>query len=171
MELVLRAFAHDDETECQMAHEELAAEGFDFLWGYEPSMTWDDYLSMVADYAAGRNVPDDRVASALLLADVEGEVVGRISVRYALNDFLFARGGHIGYAVRPAFRRRGYATQILTRGLDIAHEHGIDPVLVTCNDVNVASAAVIERVGGVYDSMFVDDDGSRIRRYWISESP
>jgi predicted acetyltransferase len=168
MALVLRPFAHDDQTECQMAHEELAAEGFDFLWGYEPSMAWDDYLSMVADYAAGRNVPDDRVASALLLADVEGEVVGRISVRYALNDFLFARGGHIGYAVRPDFRRRGYATQMLTRGLDIAHEHGIDPVLVTCNDTNAASVAVIESVGGVFDSMFVDDDGTRIRRYWIA---
>jgi predicted acetyltransferase len=171
MALVLRPFAHDDETECQMAHEELATEGFDFLWGYEPSMTWEHYLSTVADYAAGRNVPDDRVASALLLADVEGKVVGRISVRYALNDSLFARGGHIGYAVRPVFRRRGYATQMLNRGLDIAHEHGIDPVLVTCDDTNVASAAVIERAGGVLDSMFVDEDGTRIRRYWISGAP
>jgi predicted acetyltransferase len=172
MTLVLRPFAREDYAACLVAHEELATEGFDFPWGYEPSMSWDEYLTMVADYAAGRNIPDDRVAAALLLADVAGEVVGRISVRFALNDFLFARGGHIGYAVRPAFRRRGYATEILAQGLAIANAHGVDPVLVTCNDTNVASAGVIERCGGVFDSMFVDEnvDGSRIRRYWISHS-
>lgn len=167
MSLVLRAFTHDDETECLVAHEELAREGFDFLWDYEPTLSWDNYLRMIADYAAGHHIPSDRVATTLLVAVVDGEVVGRISVRYALNDFLFARGGHIGYAVRPAFRRRGFATQILTQGLAIANAHGVDPVLVTCDDDNIASAGVIERCGGVFDSIFVDDD-TRIRRYWIS---
>jgi predicted acetyltransferase len=170
MTLVLRPFARDDYAVCLAAHEELVAEGFEFLWGYELSMDWDEYLAMVADYAAGRSVPEDRVPAALLLADVAGEVVGRISVRFALNDFLFARGGHIGYAVRPAFRRRGYATEILTQGLVIANAHGVDPVLVTCDDTNVASASVIESVGGIFHSMFVDEEGTRIRRYWISQA-
>jgi predicted acetyltransferase len=40
-------------------------------------------------------------------------------------------------------------------------------VLVTCDDTNVASAAVIERVGGRLDSVFEDSDGQRYRRYWI----
>jgi predicted acetyltransferase len=167
MPLVLRAFTHEDEAACLVAHEELAREGFEFLWGYEPTMSWDNYLGMLADYAAGHNIPDDRVAATLLVADVDGEVVGRVSVRHALNDFLFARGGHIGYAVRTAFRRRGFATQILTQGLAIANARGVDPVLVTCDDNNIASAGVIERCGGVFDSIFVDDD-TRIRRYWIS---
>ena len=165
MSLVLRAFSRDDEETCRLAHEELAADGFDFLWAYETTMSWDDYLTMVADYAAGRNIPADRVAAALLAADVDGEVVGRISVRFSLNDFLSARGGHIGYAVRPAFRRRGYATEILSQGLAIARAHGVESALVTCNDDNVASAGVIERCGGVFTSLFVDDDGTRIRRY------
>ncbi len=165
MTLVLRAFNRDDEGTCRLAQKELAADGFDFLWGYETTMSWDDYLTMVADYAAGRNIPADRVAAALLVADVDGEVVGRISVRFSLNDFLFQRGGHIGYAVRPAFRRRGYATEILSQGLAIARTHGVESALVTCNDDNVASAGVIERCGGVFTSLFVDDDGTRIRRY------
>lgn len=91
MALVLRPFTPDDRATCLVAHEELAAEGFDFLWGYEPTTDWDDYLKTVADYAAGRHIPEDRVASALLVADVDDDVVGRISVRFALNDFLFAR--------------------------------------------------------------------------------
>ena len=168
MALVLRPFTPEDQDVCLEAHEELATEGFDFLWGYEPSMTWDEYLTMVQDYAEARNVPEDRVPAALLLADVDGDVVGRISVRFALNDFLFARGGHIGYAVRPVFRRRGHATEILRQGLDLARQHGVGSILVTCDDENIASAKVIERCGGVFESMFVDDD-TRIRRYLIAK--
>ena len=167
MNVELRPLAPRDQAVCLEAHEELVSDGFDFLWGFEPPMSWDEYLTMLADYAVGRNLAPDHVASVLLLALVEGEVVGRVSVRFALNDFLLARGGHIGYAVRPRFRRRGYATLMLTEALALAHRHGIDPVLVTCNDANVASAGVIERYAGVLESVFVDHDGTRIRRYWI----
>ena len=61
-------------------------------------------------------------------------------------------GGHIGYAVRPAHRRRGYATEILRQSLIVARAVGVDGVLVTCDDDNVGSAAVIERCGGVLES-------------------
>lgn len=166
--MVLRTMNYADESTCLAAHAELSPEGFDFLWGYELSMVWDEYLAMIEDYAQGRNVPEDRVPAAVLLADVDGAVVGRISVRFELNDFLLKRGGHIGYAVRPAYRRRGYATEILRLGLQIARDRGIDPVLLTCLDANVASARVIERAGGDLESIFVDDDGTRIRRYWIA---
>jgi predicted acetyltransferase len=51
-------------------------------------------------------------------------------------------------------RRRGYATEILRQALTIANAHGIDPVLVTCDDTNIASATVIERCGGELESIF-----------------
>ena len=77
-------------------------------------------------------------------------------------------GGHIGYAVRPAFRRRGFATEILRQSLEITESLGIRRVLVTCNAVNVASARVIERCGGVLESIVPGEDGSMPkRRYWF----
>ena len=169
MTLVLRPFGIGDELVARRAHDELAAEGFEFLWGFDAAKPWADFLGTIDDYATGRRIPEDRVASALLVADVDGEIVGRISVRCALNEFLLARGGHIGYAVRPAYRRRGYASEMLRLGLALANARGIDPVLVTCDDTNAVSAAVIERAGGRLESLFVDDDGTRIRRYWISQ--
>jgi predicted acetyltransferase len=33
----------------------------------------------------------------LLVADVEGEIVGRTSIRHELNEFLEREAGHIGY--------------------------------------------------------------------------
>jgi len=46
----------------------------------------------------------------------------------------------------------------------IRHE---ERVLVTCDDNNAGPAAVIERCGGVFDSMTMAGDGKAVRRYWI----
>jgi predicted acetyltransferase len=54
-------------------------------------------------------VAPNQVSSTFLLAEVDGDIVGRVSIRHELNAYLPSVGGHIGYAVRPAYRRRGYA--------------------------------------------------------------
>jgi predicted acetyltransferase len=104
-----------------------------------------------------------------LLAEVDHTVVGRTSVRHQLNDLLLAIGGHIGYAVLPGHRRRGYATEILRQSLLIAHTYDIARVLLTCDDDNVPSARTIERCGGVLENIVANPDGGPPkRRYWIS---
>jgi predicted acetyltransferase len=45
--------------------------------------------------------------------------------------------------------------------------HGLERVLVTCDDDNVGSATVIERCGGVFESHIVGSGGKPMRRYWI----
>jgi len=71
------------------------------------------------------------VPATFLLARVGGDLVGRVSIRHELNDFLAEFGGHIGYAVRPQFRRRGHATEILRQALVVARGEGVERVLVT----------------------------------------
>jgi len=76
-------------------------------------------------------------------------------------------GGHIGYGVLREHRRRGYATEILRQSLVVARAEGVDRVLVTCADDNVASVRVIERCGGVLESVIDGIQHARTRRYWI----
>lgn len=45
------------------------------------------------------------------------EVVGRVSIRHALNEFLAKVGGHIGYGVSTSHRRKDDATEILKKSL------------------------------------------------------
>ena len=96
----------------------------------------------------------------------DGELVGAISLRHVLTPELRAVGGHIGYSVRPSARGRGVATAALGLMLPVAASLGIDPALVTCDDTNLASAAVIERNGGVLQVVL----GGK-RRYRVPTTP
>ena len=100
---------------------------------------------------------------------VEGEaVLGSIALRHELNDFLLDAGGHIGYSVRPAARRRGLATYALGEVLKAARARGIDRVLITCDVGNVPSRRTIEHFGGVQEDIRETVLGT-VRRFWIDQ--
>ncbi|MEY4452241.1 MAG: hypothetical protein RLZZ380_1362 [Actinomycetota bacterium] len=168
--MILRAPSPADELVLRLAHEELAVDGSNFLLdGFQSSESFDGYLARVQDSLYGKNLLPGRVASTFLLAEVDGVIVGRSSIRHELNDWLSEFGGHIGYAVRPDFRRRGYASEILRQSLVLARDLGLERILITCNDDNIGSIKVIEKHGGVLENR-VDENGRLLRRYWIDNA-
>lgn len=165
-DLLLRPLTPADEEQAWRAHAELAREGFDFLLDACPG-DWSAYLRRLADHRAGVGLPPGYVPATFLVADVGGVVVGRVHVRHALTDALARVGGHIGYQVRPAHRRRGYATAMLAAALDVARAAGVEDALVTCDDDNIASARTIERCGGVLQDVVPAAGRSATRRYRV----
>jgi predicted acetyltransferase len=119
-----------------------------------------DYTTALADPATPR--PAGWVTGTYLWMVVDDVVVGRLSLRHELTPWLLEVGGHIGYAVRPSVRRRGYATAALAQLLPVAARLGIDPALVTCDEDNVGSRAVIEANGGV-----LEDERNGKLRFWV----
>jgi predicted acetyltransferase len=114
--------------------------------------------------------PPERVHATYWWITQDDEVLGAISLRHELNDFLMRAGGHIGYGVRPSARRRGLATWALGQVLPHAVRLGLPRVLITCEDTNVGSARTIERRGGVFEDVRETELG-RTRRYWITLPP
>ena len=164
MALILRHLSAEDEPVVRELHEQLLRDDFEFLL---ETGSWDEVLAATAWQSRGAGLPPERVRADYLLAEVDGQVVGRASIRYALTDYLLRVGGHVGYGVGPEFRRRGYATEILRQSVERLRKNGIQRVLVTCADDNVGSARTIESCGGVLENVVVDDAGRPTRRYWI----
>lgn len=123
------------------------------------------WVAMLLDHERGENLSDGFVSSTSRWVAEDGRLVGFLSIRHELNDVLREVGGHIGYAIRPSERRKGYATAATALALEECRRRGIDRVLVTCDDTNLASAKVIERSGGV-----LEDIRGIKRRYWIDLS-
>ena len=88
--------------------------------------------------------------------------LGRVHLRHRLTPSLREVGGHVGYHVVPAHRRRGHATAMLAATRPVAAGLGIDSLLVTCDADNTASRKVIEANGG----RFEDRRGIKLR-YWV----
>lgn len=165
--LTLRPLGPDDEEAFLGAQQVMQPEGFLFGFDYDEVMPWASYLALLQAQAEGRGLAPNRVPATLLVGDVDGELVGRISIRHDLNPWLAEVGGHIGYCVLPAHRRRGYATEMLRQALGVAHDLGIPNALVTCDEDNVASRKTIEACGGVFERHAVNPAEPLKRRYWV----
>ena len=170
--MILRQLQMNDRDDALQAQREMALDGFDFLLDsmgtYCEDEPWEAYLARLSSIKRGENVPADWVPSTLLVAEVDGQIVGRVSIRHELNQYLERTSGHIGVGVRPAARGLGYATTIFVQSLDITRELGLKKVLVTCDETNIASGKVIERNGGILENIINDADGKKVKRYWIT---
>jgi len=167
--VVLRLPRADEEEEFLRAHHATTPDVPSFLHYYEEGMPYLGYLELLERHARGEGLPRGHVPSTFLFAFDGSRIVGRVSIRHALNGFLLRLGGHIGYAVVPEFRRRGYATEMLRQAVEIARARlGITPVLVTCDDDNVGSIRTIEKNGGRLEDVISGPDLVKPkRRYWV----
>jgi predicted acetyltransferase len=190
MTLVLRLPVSSDEARVRQLNALCSTERFDFLAGAgvlentaesdeSSNDDWTAFLDNVRRQHEGVDLSPGWLPADFLLAEIQGDgdeqggdrtVIGRASVRYGLTENLLNYDGHIGYAVAPQFRRRGYATQILRQSLNLLARRGIHRALVTCDEENVGSIGVIEANGGVLeDRRFTPGDDTPIRRYWVSQ--
>ena len=136
----------------------------------ERKQSYHAFLRQRRRFGSEKTVPEGYVPDTLyfLMDSGSDKILGRVSIRHRLNDHLLNNpGGHIGYAVAPSERRRGYATEQLRLALEKCKEMGIGPVLITCHKENIASAKVIQKNGGVLEDERVSKEGKVFQRYWI----
>ena len=116
--------------------------------------------------AAGKYLPAGYVPVSSFWLVAGRRVVGLVSIRHRLNRSLQVFGGHIGYAIAPFARRRGYGTAALRLALPHARALGIRRVLLTCSPRNIGSRRIIERNGGRFVDRKKSRQGVRLR-FWI----
>lgn len=131
---------------------------------------FEDLIQQLADTEQGIDLPDGKVPQTTLwlFNRASSQFLGISHLRHKLNPVLEYHGGHIGYAIRPSQRGKGYGTQLLRYTLKEARQLGIERVLITCDADNIASVRVIENNGGQLENQLVSMfSGKLICRYWI----
>ena len=147
------------------AYDEYTASGVSTYGMTDPRAV--DIFEKHENYRLGRNLKPDRVPSDCywLVDDAREHFIGEIHIRHRLNEALSLRGGHIGYVIRRSEWNKGYGTQMLALALEKAKAMGLEQVLITCDDANLASARVMEKNGCILQDK-VETDGGLTRRYW-----
>lgn len=130
---------------------------------------FDVWLEKIQNDLSKPYIDKDSVPSTLYLTirKSDQKIVGNLQIRHFLNEKLLNYGGHIGDAIRPSERRKGYATEQIRLALLKCKELGIDNVLMDCNKENIGSAKSIQNNGGrLENEVYVGDE--LVQRYWIS---
>lgn len=97
------------------------------------------------------------------------KILGMIAFRHYLNDLLAEYAGHIGYGVRPTERRKGYSKKMLNLCLERCGQYGLQRVLITCDEGNMASRKTILACGGNFERLTRKKvDGKYRERYWLT---
>ena len=113
-ELLLRPLRVEDEAPARAAHEELAADGFDFLLAQRreegaAEETWAEYVARLEDQRHGRRLDPGFVPASFLVAEVDGVLEGRERVLQAL-DLGVVGAATVGERDHPARGRGAAAT-------------------------------------------------------------
>lgn len=127
------------------------------------------YIKAAEDMASGLGLLPGMVPqSSFWLVRNGTTIVAASWLRHRITPTLGIEGGHVGYTVRPQFRRHGYGTLACALTLDRARQLDIERALITCDTDNLPSARIIRKNGGVFSG---EGKSPRTRkpvsRYWV----
>lgn len=120
------------------------------------------HLKRCDEIANGINLGTGSVPQTIYWFYDNDRPIGYGKLRHRLNEKLLEHGGHIGYVIAPSARNQSYGKRALKELVKQAHLIGIKEILLTCDEVNMASRRIIEANGGVLSER---KEGSC--KYWI----
>ncbi|MCM0606506.1 MAG: GNAT family N-acetyltransferase [Xanthomonadaceae bacterium] len=166
--LVVRELTQLDEAAFKKAIEQTPSDP-NFAHYYDKGITFDQYLYILNSVKLGYELPLGHVPAAVMYAFVGGDIVGRLTLRFDLNEEMINTAGHIGVIVIPDQRKKGYATEIMKQGLSIAKRADMPRILLTCSDSAEVPRKLIEKCGGTLENTYMDPVEKALkRRYWVS---
>jgi predicted acetyltransferase len=135
-------------------------------WVPRTSESTSDFVQRVL--RAEQSPEPNMVPMSVFWAVSDNAVVDRIALRHHLTASLEDFGGHIGYEVRPSFRRRGVGKEMLRQLLELPKAKEIGRLLLTCAPDNVGSNKTILANGGVLERAAFSESWQRqTNYYWI----
>ena len=128
------------------------------------------YFETVRNESLGINLKPNRVTHTVFWLVDDDKYIGTFDLRHTLTPNLEQVGGHIAYQIRPSEQGKGYALAGLKLCLEEARKIGLEKVLITCTQKNLASYAVMHKamleIGGI-EAPHAVVNGVSERRVWV----
>lgn len=126
--------------------------------------SFEKWLVEKENESLGINLKEGYVPQTIYFVMENEEIIGIGKIRHYLNENLLVRGGHIGIGISSNYRGQGIGTKALELLLfEALNAYGIEKVLLTNSESNIASRRIVEKCGGELESI---NNGSC--KYWIN---
>lgn len=153
---------------------ELLKHGYKTIHGGRDLMSQEDIKQWIEeshDYSASLNLPEGKVASTtfLVVRKKDESVIGVVSLRHELNDYLYNYAGNVSYTIAPCGGKNDYASLMLGQLIQKARILELPRLLITCVKGNKKAEEAILRNGGEFiNEVFDPTNAKTIKRYWLS---
>lgn len=133
------------------------------------NFNYEEWLKKLIFSSKQTETIDGRVPRTVYFLTDGKTIYAQISIRYTLDDPKLSKfGGHIGYNVRPKYRKMGYGTKMLQLCLEKCKDIGLKSIMISCIKDNIASAKIIEKNGGIFEKEIYDaEEDATFKIYWI----
>lgn len=126
------------------------------------------YCMQFGDPEKGSNARGAKGIVLLCIRNSDCRMVGCMQLHYVLADRMKNHTGQVGYSVRPSERRKGYATKMLRKAVELLSEIGFAEIEISCLPENEASRKTILANGGKYrETVYLAEDEVYLERYRI----
>lgn len=122
------------------------------------NINFEEWYQELQDNKNKEKIPREYSTQTTYLVIEDNEIIGVLNARWDKVPVLMLFGGLIGYSIRPKYRGKGYANKMLKLGIDKFKEKGINEILISCKDFNIASKKVIEKNGGIFIREYYNND-------------
>ncbi|MGD1838656.1 MAG: GNAT family N-acetyltransferase, partial [Nitrososphaeraceae archaeon] len=118
---------------------------FDDDKGIQIDTSYEKWLEKVTNDTCLSTVSEDWVVTDTFFAvrKTDNKIVGMCELRHCTNDVI-KDFGQIGYDTRPTERKKGYATEMVKKLLEVALKSNMKEVFISVENTNIASIKIIE---------------------------
>ena len=155
MKIELKKLSLDDNIDIYQLLQSLPKDenGFQNSANSLSQIEFKQWLAKNVDIENGINLEDWMVPQIIYWLYIDEVPVGKGKLRTRLTDSLKIDGGHCGYSICPQYRNKGYGKLLLKLMTKEAAKLGIDRILLTINNDNMASIKVAINSGGTIEKV------------------
>lgn len=167
MKILFRPLKQNESEDVYLLFQTIPAEekGFDNPAYGLSKADFKQFIQRNIDWSNGIGLDKGYSSHTIYVFFIDNKPVGISKIRTYSDNSLLKRGGHIGCAIIPTLRGKGYGTLLMKETIKEARRKGLKDILIGCYSDNLPSVRMIEKNDGI-----LEENKNNISWYWIKSN-